>query len=86
MPYANVRPNGDGSIPVSVSTDGGQPMINAGQFAMDAAAGIAYVGLNSGGAAVLPRALGFVQIMVITAAQYEALEPKDPRTLYIVAG
>jgi hypothetical protein len=84
MPYVNVRPNGDGTIPVSVSTDGGRPAMNAGQLAMDAALGVAYVGTNSGGAALLPRAHGFSQIVVIAAAEYAALEPKDPTTLYIV--
>jgi hypothetical protein len=84
MAYSNLRPNNDGSIPVSVSTDGGRPAMNAGQLAMDAALGVAYVGTNSGGAALLPRAHGFSQIVVIAAAEYEALEPKDPQTLYIV--
>ena len=88
MPYENLRPYPDGNLPIKVSISAGPPNgLNAGELAMNAASGVCYVGLNSGGAGVLPRAFGFAEIVVIEEAAYQDLVDATATvstTLYIV--
>jgi hypothetical protein len=88
MPYKNLRPYSDGNLPIKVSISAGPPNgLNAGELAMNAASGVCYVGLNSGGAAVLPRATGFSEIVILGQDEYDALVDATATiatTLYIV--
>jgi hypothetical protein len=88
MPYKNLRPYSDGNLPIKVSVSPEPPNgLNAGELAMNAASGVCYVGLNSGGAGVLPRATGFSEIVILGQHDYDALVAATATvstTLYIV--
>lgn len=58
--------------------------LRPGELAVNAADGCGFVGMDNGLGRVLPGAVGFRSIVSMTQAQYDALDPKDAQTLYIV--
>lgn len=55
-----------------------------GELALNAADGVAYFQTAAGGVGRLPSATGFLRIVALTQAAYNALAVKDASTLYII--
>ena len=55
-----------------------------GEVALNAADGVAYFRTAAGGVGRFPSATGFMRIVSLTQAAYDALAAKDSNTLYII--
>lgn len=55
-----------------------------GEVALNAADGVAYFRTAAGGVGQFPSAAGFLRIVSLTQAAYDALAVKDSQTLYII--
>lgn len=89
MNFKPTRIDAEGNLPVQRSISAGDTpaALNPGELAVNAADGVLYVGLNTGKASTLPRAIGFSSIEALTQGQYDSLisaTATSSTVLYIV--
>lgn len=58
--------------------------LSPGEVALNASDGVAYFRTAAGGVGQFPSASGFMRIVSLTQAAYDALAVKDSQTLYII--
>ena len=80
------RIDGPSYVPARSDAPGEVPPLRQGEVGTNEADGTVHVMKADGKASTLPTAQGFKAIVSLTQSQYEALDPKDPTTLYIVTG
>jgi len=86
MTYVPTRLDPDGNLPIKRNIEPNAPTtgIGPGEIGVDAASGTIHLGTADGRLATMPAAKGFNRIVSITQAAYDALDPKDSQTLYVV--
>jgi hypothetical protein len=77
--------NQDGRyVPTRSDVAGEVPALRQGEIGTNEADGTVHVMRANGRASTLPTADGFTSIRTLTQDEYDAIDPKDPTTLYIV--
>jgi hypothetical protein len=87
MPYQDSDVTG-GKVRLKTSMTAGETIAASGlvpgELALNAADGAAYFRKAGGGVGQFPSATGFLRIVSLTQAAYDALAVKDSQTLYII--
>ena len=87
MPYQDSDVTG-GKVRLKHSMTDGETIaasgLAPGEVALNAADGAAYFRTAAGGVGQFPSATGFLRIVSLTQAAYDALAVKDSQTLYII--
>jgi hypothetical protein len=78
------RIDGPSYVPARSDAPGEVPPLRQGEVGTNEADGTAHVMKSDGRVSTLPTAQGFRAIVTLTQTQYDALDPKDASTLYIV--
>lgn len=86
MSYRDSNVTG-GKVRLKTSMTAGEAIaasgLSPGELALNAADGVAYYRNAAGGVGQIPSATGFIRIVALSQAAYDALTP-DADTLYIV--
>lgn len=87
MPYQDSDVTG-GKVRMKHSMTAGETIaasgLAPGEIALNAADGVAYFRTAAGAVSRFPSASGFMRIVSLTQAAYDALAIKDSQTLYII--